>query len=45
VLAGSREAIASAVRYRRMSGGAMLQVGIFAAAGPYALEHSVDRLA
>ncbi len=45
VLAGSRDIISSAVRYRRMSGGAMRQVGIFAAAGLYALEHNVDRLA
>jgi threonine aldolase len=45
VLAGTREVIGSAVRYRRMSGGAMRQVGIFAAAGLYALEHNLDRLA
>jgi threonine aldolase len=45
VLAGSREHISAAVRYRRMAGGAMRQVGIFAAAGLYALEHNVDRLA
>jgi len=45
VLAGSRELISGAVRYRRMSGGAMRQVGIFAAAGLHALEHNVERLA
>jgi threonine aldolase len=45
VLAGSRDVIAAAVRYRRMSGGAMRQVGIYAAAGLYALDHNVDRLA
>jgi threonine aldolase len=45
LLAGSRELIERAVRYRRMSGGAMRQVGIFAAAGLYALEHHMDRLA
>jgi len=45
VLAGSRAAIATAVRYRRMAGGAMRQVGIFAAAGLYALDHHVERLA
>ncbi len=45
VLAGGREHIAAAVRYRRMSGGAMRQVGIFAAAGLYALDHNVERLA
>jgi len=45
VLAGSREAIDAGVRFRRMAGGAMRQVGILAAAGRYALEHHVDRLA
>ncbi len=45
VLAGSRDVISSAVRYRRMLGGAMRQVGIFAAAGLYALEHNLERLA
>jgi threonine aldolase len=45
VLAGSRDLIASAVRHRRMLGGAMRQVGIFAAAGLYALDHNLDRLA
>jgi len=32
------------VRYRRMFGGAMRQVGIFAAAGLYAIEHHLARL-
>lgn len=45
VLAGTREAIAAAVRHRRMLGGAMRQVGILAAAGIYALDHHLDRLA
>lgn len=45
VLAGSRETIQRAVRYRRMFGGAMRQVGIFAAAGIYALDHNIPRLA
>jgi threonine aldolase len=45
LLAGSRELIERAVRYRRMSGGAMRQVGIFAAAGLYALERHMERLA
>jgi threonine aldolase len=45
LLAGSRERIASALRHRRMLGGAMRQVGIFAAAGLYALDHNFDRLA
>jgi threonine aldolase len=45
MLAGSRELIARAVRQRRMLGGAMRQVGIFAAAAQYALDHNVERLA
>ena len=45
LLAASRELIQSATRYRRMFGGALRQAGIFAAAGLYALEHNVDRLA
>jgi threonine aldolase len=44
VLAGSAETIKRAVRYRRMAGGAMRQVGILAAAGDYALDHHVERL-
>jgi threonine aldolase len=44
LLAGSVETIGRAVRYRRMAGGAMRQVGIFAAAGLYALDHHLDRL-
>jgi threonine aldolase len=45
MLAGSREPIDRAHRYRRMAGGAMRQAGILAAAGSYALAHHVDRLA
>jgi threonine aldolase len=45
LLAGSRDLIQSCVRYRRMFGGAMRQTGIFAAAGHYALDHNLDRLA
>jgi threonine aldolase len=45
MLAGSRELLARAHRYRRMAGGAMRQAGILAAAGSYALAHHVDRLA
>jgi threonine aldolase len=45
VLAASRELIGRAVRHRRMLGGAMRQAGIFAAAGIYALEHNIERLA
>jgi threonine aldolase len=45
LLAGSAEAMARAVRARRMFGGAMRQAGIVAAAGLYALDHNVARLA
>ena len=45
LLAGSGELIGRAVRYRRMLGGAMRQVGLFAAAGLYALDHNLGRLA
>ncbi|MEX2467761.1 MAG: GntG family PLP-dependent aldolase [Gemmatimonadota bacterium] len=45
LLAGTDEVIRMCVRYRRMFGGAMRQVGIFAAAGLYALDHNVERLA
>jgi threonine aldolase len=45
VLAGRRETIARAVRARRMFGGAMRQSGILAAAGLWALDHNLDRLA
>jgi threonine aldolase len=45
LLAGARDLIERATRYRRMFGGAMRQVGIFAAAGLYALDHTVERLA
>jgi len=44
LLAGMRSVMTQCVRYRRMSGGAMRQVGIFAAAGLYALDHNLDRL-
>jgi threonine aldolase len=45
MLAGSRELIDRAHRYRRMAGGALRQAGILAAAGSYALAHHVGRLA
>jgi len=45
LLAGSRELMTRAVRFRRMAGGAMRQVGILAAAGLHALDHHLDRLA
>ena len=45
VLVGRRDVIDRARRVRKMLGGAVRQVGILAAAGLYALEHNVDRLA
>jgi threonine aldolase len=45
VLCGSNELIAKARRLRKMVGGGMRQAGLLAAAGLYALEHQVERLA
>jgi threonine aldolase len=45
VLAGSHEFIKAARRLKHLFGGAMRQAGIIAAAGVYALEHHVARLA
>ena len=45
LLCGSREFIAAARRVRKALGGGMRQTGILAAAGLYALEHHVERLA
>jgi threonine aldolase len=45
VLVGSEDLIAKARRTRKMVGGGLRQVGILAAAGLYALEHNVARLA
>ena len=45
VLLGSKEFIARAHRIRKMLGGGMRQAGVLAAAGLYALEHHVARLA
>ncbi len=45
VLAGDRAFITQARRWRKMVGGGMRQAGFLAAAGIYALEHHVDRLA
>jgi threonine aldolase len=45
VLAGSRAFIEEAWVFKQRFGGAMRQAGIIAAAGIYALEHHVDRLA
>jgi threonine aldolase len=44
-LAGSSELIDEAWRYKQMWGGAFRQSGIVAAAGLYALDHHVERLA
>jgi threonine aldolase len=45
VIAGRRGDITRAVRARRIFGGAMRQSGILAAAGLWALDHNIDRLA
>lgn len=45
VLTGPTDLIRGARRWRKMLGGAMRQVGILAAAGIWALEHGVSRLA
>lgn len=45
VLVGNRELIKRAHRVRKILGGGMRQAGILAAAGLYALEHHVERLA
>jgi threonine aldolase len=45
VLCGSAGFIEEARRYRKMLGGGMRQAGVLAAAGLYALEHNIDRLA
>jgi threonine aldolase len=45
VLAGQRDLINLAIRHRRMLGGAMRQVGMFAAACDFGLTHHFERLA
>ncbi len=45
LLCGSRAFIQQALRWRKMLGGGMRQAGILAAAGLYALEHNIARLA
>lgn len=45
LLAGSRALVEKCVRHRRMLGGAMRQVGLYAAAGLFALENNYERLA
>ena len=44
LLAGSRDFVAEARRWRKVVGGGMRQIGIIAAAGIHALDHHVDRL-
>jgi threonine aldolase len=45
ILLGARSLIADARRWRKALGGGMRQAGVLAAAGLYALEHNVQRLA
>ncbi|HET9734378.1 MAG TPA: low-specificity L-threonine aldolase [Burkholderiales bacterium] len=45
MLMGSRDFIGRAKRARKILGGVMRQAGILAAAGLYALEHNIERLA
>jgi threonine aldolase len=45
LVAGSREAMHEARRLKHLFGGAMRQAGIVAAAGIYAFDHHIDRLA
>ncbi|MCK4617951.1 aminotransferase class I/II-fold pyridoxal phosphate-dependent enzyme [Candidatus Aerophobetes bacterium] len=45
MVVGSREFIKRVHRFRKMFGGGMRQIGYLAAAGIYALDHNVERLA
>ena len=45
VLVGDKETIRYALRQRKMLGGGMRQSGMLAAAGLYALDHNIDKLA
>lgn len=45
ILVGKSSLMYNAIRIRKILGGAMRQVGFMAAAGLYALDHHVDRLA
>ena len=45
MICGTRAFMAEARRVRKMLGGGMRQAGVIAAAGIYALEHNVDRIA
>jgi threonine aldolase len=44
VLAGTREKIEAARKYRKIFGGGMRQIGILAAAAIFALDHNLERL-
>jgi threonine aldolase len=45
ILAGRSEVMGNARRFKHLFGGAMRQAGIVAAAGVYAFDHHIDRLA
>lgn len=45
VLIGNNKIMKNAIRVRKVLGGGMRQVGFMAAAGTYALDHHIDRLA
>lgn len=45
VLVGKKEFMTKAMRVRKVLGGGMRQVGFMAAAGLYAIDHHIDRLA
>ena len=45
ILAGDSEVMGNARRFKHLFGGAMRQAGIVAAAGVYALDNNIDRLA
>jgi threonine aldolase len=45
LVAGAAELMVTARRFKHLFGGAMRQAGIVAAAGVYALEHNIERLA
>jgi len=45
VFAGPKDIVAKAIRWRKCLGGGMRQAGILAAAGIYALDHNIERLA
>lgn len=45
ILLGSKEDISKSLRIRKLFGGAMRQAGFLAAAGLFALENNIDRLA